>query len=305
MHRAPECGAIANILRADLEALLARCEDRHLYRSLAGSLGAWAVLAMVLADGTPAEVDAEALAWVREQYRVALARAERRIDLRPEVAGLRIAERVAGYATAIGDIEQTLPGADYELDPMLRVDESTAAVPSAAFTAPAGVFEHVEVPRPAPRATNGNAERVLAPAKGNGTPSERSAPAPVASASSPPRRIPQRRPSGGISASAQSRPAPTPLPVAPQAPKPAPSAAPICDLDDIANTLAEWFSRSANLPRSIVTPDAPLAELGLDSLTASELSALIEEHYNVRLQPTILWDCPNLRAVATCVAQQR
>lgn len=69
----------------------------------------------------------------------------------------------------------------------------------------------------------------------------------------------------------------------------------------VPDTFVEWFCASANLPRDIVTPDAALAEIGLDSLTATELTVLIEEHYIVRVQPAVLWECPTLRAVAEYV----
>lgn len=87
---------------------------------------------------------------------------------------------------------------------------------------------------------------------------------------------------------------------APTAPAPGMSR----DVEAIAQQIVTWFCRSANVPSEIVTPDVPFAEIGLDSLTAAEVAALVEETYHIRVQPTLLWDCPTIRHVAEHVASR-
>jgi acyl carrier protein len=59
--------------------------------------------------------------------------------------------------------------------------------------------------------------------------------------------------------------------------------------------LADVFFKPAKAPE----------EVGVDSLTTTEISVNIDEHCGVILKPASLWDCPNLRAVAAHVAKTR
>lgn len=76
------------------------------------------------------------------------------------------------------------------------------------------------------------------------------------------------------------------------------------DVNAISQQIVTWFCRSANVPAEIVTPDVPFAEIGLDSLTAAEIAALVEETCQIRVQATLLLDCPTIRHLAGYVASQ-
>jgi len=298
MHRAEGVTQWAERLRDDLKALQERCPDRHLYRSLAGKISMWAILAMILREDAALDpLNGPSLDWVERQYKAALSEAELRASGLAVVTGLRVGKIVAGYADAIGDVEQTLPAEEWELDPMLRKDDLTVAAAAPALPPRAGMGTRVAVPQPRSFAVSAAATTTVnSPTTPANWRSET-----VSNPSTPPRRVPPRRPGSGSTSPVAGRTKPV-TPIQSDAPPRTTEAKAPTDLDAISRQIVEWFCRSANVSREFVPPDAPLVEIGLDSLTAAEIAALIEETYDIKVQQTLLWDLPTIRHVAEYVA---
>ncbi|MGW4207273.1 acyl carrier protein [Lentzea sp. NPDC004789] len=73
-----------------------------------------------------------------------------------------------------------------------------------------------------------------------------------------------------------------------------------------ADTLRPWLTGrvAAYLDRAPDEVDTarPLAEYGLDSLTAVALCADIEDEYGIEADPMLAWDHPSIDALAGVVA---
>jgi acyl carrier protein len=54
---------------------------------------------------------------------------------------------------------------------------------------------------------------------------------------------------------------------------------------------------------TVIDPDTPLVEYGLDSLYALTLCGDIEDHYGLVLEPTLAWDHPTINAIARYLAE--
>lgn len=99
----------------------ARIRAGHRVKLAIGHVVAWGVLAAAAAHDASGELGALAARWARAAFE---ARAERQLAaLRtPSCDPAVVARAIADYRDAIGDVEQTLPGADHALDPLLRRD---------------------------------------------------------------------------------------------------------------------------------------------------------------------------------------
>ncbi|MGI5152400.1 acyl carrier protein [Plantactinospora sp. CA-294935] len=51
-------------------------------------------------------------------------------------------------------------------------------------------------------------------------------------------------------------------------------------------------------PAEEIDTDAPLVEIGLDSVYAMTLSGDVEERFDLEVEPTMAWDHPNVNALA-------
>ncbi|MDW5329453.1 acyl carrier protein [Plantactinospora sp. KLBMP9567] len=51
-------------------------------------------------------------------------------------------------------------------------------------------------------------------------------------------------------------------------------------------------------PAEEIDADAPLVEIGLDSVYAMTLSGDVEERFDLEVEPTMAWDHPNVNALA-------
>lgn len=78
------------------------------------------------------------------------------------------------------------------------------------------------------------------------------------------------------------------------------------DRGALLREVEEWIGRwvAQRLPQDAVTvsPTRAFADLGLDSLTAVDLTREIEERFGGAVAPTATWDYPNIRALAAYVA---
>jgi acyl carrier protein len=149
-------------LAADLTATVARiraaaAQREGLFGSAAalsqwldyriGELAAGALLLAAAESRTSAPQDAaaSAIAWARARYEAVSAEVLADIGSRaPYSASAALLRRIDGYADAIGDVEQALPGENDQLDPVLRREVVRPPAPVAA--APAAK------PAPAPKA---------------------------------------------------------------------------------------------------------------------------------------------------------
>jgi acyl-CoA synthetase (AMP-forming)/AMP-acid ligase II/alkylation response protein AidB-like acyl-CoA dehydrogenase/acyl carrier protein len=141
-------------LAAELEVAAARISDRCLRNprfdrstaqswasSLAGEVGTYGILLAAVRTALETKPSADlrrAEEWTRERFERRLAKA---LSTTPaESVFLNVAEAeatVRGYESAIGDVEQTMAGEQWELDPLLRRDEAGASATAAAPAVPA------------------------------------------------------------------------------------------------------------------------------------------------------------------------
>ncbi|MEO3743396.1 acyl carrier protein [Plantactinospora sp. B5E13] len=66
----------------------------------------------------------------------------------------------------------------------------------------------------------------------------------------------------------------------------------------VAGWLAERVAFYLERPADEIDPDAPLVELGLDSVYALTLCGDIEERYGLVVEQTLPWDYPTVNALA-------
>lgn len=70
--------------------------------------------------------------------------------------------------------------------------------------------------------------------------------------------------------------------------------------------LEDWLvarlAEELGVPASAIDPDAPFAELGLDSMKAVAISGELETLLGRRLDPTLLWELPTVRRLAAGLA---
>jgi acyl carrier protein len=69
-----------------------------------------------------------------------------------------------------------------------------------------------------------------------------------------------------------------------------------------ATTVTRWLTERVAFylerPQAEIDPDAPLVELGLDSVYALTLCGDIEEHFGLAVEQTLPWDYPTVNALA-------
>lgn len=74
--------------------------------------------------------------------------------------------------------------------------------------------------------------------------------------------------------------------------------------EDIETWLCARLQSHGHLAPQEVTPDRPLAEFGLDSMTTLQLAGEIEDQYRVTLNPIVMWNYPTARHLAHYLAEQ-
>lgn len=72
----------------------------------------------------------------------------------------------------------------------------------------------------------------------------------------------------------------------------------------IEGRLIEWLIERASVSATDLDRDRPFAELGLDSLTAVELSQDLEDWLDLRLTPAMAWNYPTCATLARYLAEQ-
>ena len=76
------------------------------------------------------------------------------------------------------------------------------------------------------------------------------------------------------------------------------TALPLAAGDALRPRLAQLTADVLRIPVGDVHPAVPLATMGLDSLAAAELTALIEDEFNHELPPSVLFECPTLESLS-------
>ncbi len=72
----------------------------------------------------------------------------------------------------------------------------------------------------------------------------------------------------------------------------------------ILEWMTDWLITRTNLSLDEVSPDRPFAELGLDSLTAVEMSQELEDTFQVQVSAVAAWNYPTPSALALYLARQ-
>lgn len=70
------------------------------------------------------------------------------------------------------------------------------------------------------------------------------------------------------------------------------------DLSDVQQLLAKLLARELRLPPENIDADKPFTQYGLDSIAALTIAGDLEDQLAIELEPTVLWDCPTLSALA-------
>jgi acyl-CoA synthetase (AMP-forming)/AMP-acid ligase II/alkylation response protein AidB-like acyl-CoA dehydrogenase/acyl carrier protein len=201
---------------------------------LVGELATLAILRAALASSSiaPSERGQRAIAYLQqrfEQLRQQALSGDRTLRNLRDSRG--ISAEIASFSEMIGDLEQTLPGEEQELDPLLRRDRETEPV------------------RPV------NPEAIW--------PSQHSAPA-----------------------------------LEPKIIAPAPTT----NATAIQQWLIRWLSENLKISATSIAVHRSFAEYGMDSVMAVEIAQDLETWLNRPIEPTILWNYPNIEALADYLA---
>ena len=68
--------------------------------------------------------------------------------------------------------------------------------------------------------------------------------------------------------------------------------------DALGSRLAQLAADVLHIPVDAIHPAVPLSTMGLDSLAAAELTALIEDELCHELPPAVLFECPSLDSLS-------
>ncbi|MCD7440502.1 acyl carrier protein [Streptomyces lincolnensis] len=75
-----------------------------------------------------------------------------------------------------------------------------------------------------------------------------------------------------------------------------------------AESLGRWLTEcvASHLERPADTIDAsvPLSDYGLDSLYALSVAAELEDHLDISLDPTVMWDNPTIDALSKALVEE-
>jgi acyl carrier protein len=74
------------------------------------------------------------------------------------------------------------------------------------------------------------------------------------------------------------------------------------NLSDVVTFLREQVMKRIGISDVDLDNDAPLAELGVTSLDAALITGELEEHFDMDIDPTTMFECRTIRAVAENVA---
>jgi acyl-CoA synthetase (AMP-forming)/AMP-acid ligase II/acyl carrier protein len=73
---------------------------------------------------------------------------------------------------------------------------------------------------------------------------------------------------------------------------------------ELESWLVGWLAIRANLTPSLLAPTTPFAQLGIDSLTAVEISQELDQMLGLQSPPMVIWSCPNPAELAAYLASE-
>jgi acyl-CoA synthetase (AMP-forming)/AMP-acid ligase II/acyl carrier protein len=73
---------------------------------------------------------------------------------------------------------------------------------------------------------------------------------------------------------------------------------------ELESWLVDWLTARANLTSGSLEPTTPFAQLGIDSLTAVEISQELDQILGLQSPPMVIWSCPNPAELATFLANE-
>jgi acyl carrier protein len=73
---------------------------------------------------------------------------------------------------------------------------------------------------------------------------------------------------------------------------------------EVQSWLVAWLGVRANLPPGVVQPTAPFAQLGIDSLTAVEISQELDQILGLQSPPMVIWTCPTPAELANYLTEE-
>ncbi len=73
---------------------------------------------------------------------------------------------------------------------------------------------------------------------------------------------------------------------------------------EIQPWLIAWLTQRANLMAETMEPTTPFAELGIDSLTAVEISQELDQILELQLPPMGIWSCPTAESLSEYLSEQ-
>ena len=71
---------------------------------------------------------------------------------------------------------------------------------------------------------------------------------------------------------------------------------------EIQHWLVRAVARSLRIDEKAIDPTRPLAELGIDSVAAVQLSGDLEDFLGKTVAPTVVWDYPTISLLAAHLA---
>lgn len=76
------------------------------------------------------------------------------------------------------------------------------------------------------------------------------------------------------------------------------------DVTALRNWLAGRIAEFTERPLAEIAGDKPLGEYGVDSVSALTVCAEIEDHFDITVEPTLLWDHPTIDAIAEVLIEE-
>ena len=71
---------------------------------------------------------------------------------------------------------------------------------------------------------------------------------------------------------------------------------------ELQSWLVVWLAKRTNIQPGIMRPETPFAELGIDSLTAVEVSQELDQVLGLQSPPMVIWSCPTPKELAEYLA---
>jgi alkylation response protein AidB-like acyl-CoA dehydrogenase/acyl-CoA synthetase (AMP-forming)/AMP-acid ligase II/thioesterase domain-containing protein/acyl carrier protein len=259
----------------------------------------WAALQQVVSRTSPERVH-RAIEWVRQQFEQTLKKALADAPSKSVLLSANDAtDLISSYAETIGDLEQTLPGEDNELDEFLR-RQPTATSPNGNTNSSGSVTSEIKFSTPDSRSDH--------------TPEFIESTALMSSAAKPIGAVEQTfvsidpildEPlSGGISTAKSSQNSNLQQAIKTDVKSSAvDSSSPNHAAESIETWLAEWIAKELKIELAAIDTRKSFFNYGLDSVMTVSLAVDIEDWLGRQIPITLAWDYPSIKALAQHLAK--